>query len=82
MVECIAWAPDVAITHVAEAAGMQVSNIDISCYSHLIIMWLIQIKKGDPVPGPFLVSGSRDKTIRLWDSSTSVCLMTLVSHTH
>lgn len=40
----------------------------------------MQIKKGDPVPGPFLVSGSRDKTIRLWDSSTSVCLMTLTGH--
>ena len=30
-------------------------------------------------PGPFLVSASRDKSIRMWDVSTGVCLMTLVS---
>ena len=30
-------------------------------------------------PGPFLVSASRDKSIRLWDASTGICLMTLVS---
>ncbi|CAH3020215.1 unnamed protein product [Porites evermanni] len=31
-------------------------------------------------PGPFLVSASRDKSIRMWDVSTGVCLMTLVGH--
>lgn len=30
-------------------------------------------------PGPFLLSGSRDKTIKMWDVSTGMCLMTLVS---
>ena len=35
-------------------------------------------KKGS-TPGPFLLSGARDKTIRMWDVSTGVCLMTLVS---
>ena len=30
-------------------------------------------------PGPFLLSGSRDKTIKMWDVSTGLCLMTLVS---
>lgn len=29
-------------------------------------------------PGPFLLSGSRDKTIKMWDVSTGMCLMTLV----
>ncbi|NXQ29599.1 LIS1 protein, partial [Alaudala cheleensis] len=29
-------------------------------------------------PGPFLLSGSRDKTIKMWDISTGMCLMTLV----
>ncbi len=31
--------------------------------------------------GPFLVSGSRDKTIRFWDVSVGLCLFTLVSRT-
>ncbi|KAG7224621.1 hypothetical protein INR49_011374 [Caranx melampygus] len=31
-------------------------------------------------PGPFLLSGSRDKTIKMWDVSTGICLMTLVGH--
>lgn len=30
--------------------------------------------------GPFLLSGSRDKTIKMWDVSTGMCLMTLVGH--
>jgi len=32
------------------------------------------------LPGPFLVSGSRDKTIKIWEANTGVCLMTLVGH--
>ena len=43
-----------------------------------LVLCVPQAKKGDPAPGPFLISGSRDKTIRLWDVSTSLCLMTLV----
>ncbi|XP_044079810.1 lissencephaly-1 homolog B [Siniperca chuatsi] len=31
-------------------------------------------------PGPFLLSGSRDKTIKMWDVSIGICLMTLVGH--
>ncbi|KAK7506109.1 hypothetical protein BaRGS_00002831 [Batillaria attramentaria] len=30
--------------------------------------------------GPFLASGSRDKTIKFWDVSTGLCLFTLVGH--
>ncbi|UYV66934.1 PAFAH1B1 [Cordylochernes scorpioides] len=30
-------------------------------------------------PGPFLVSGSRDRTLKLWDISTGLCILTLVS---
>jgi platelet-activating factor acetylhydrolase IB subunit alpha len=37
-----------------------------------------QSKKGGPAPGPFIISGSRDKTIRLWDALTGACLFTLV----
>ena len=33
-------------------------------------------------PGPFLVSGSRDKTVKLWDIGAGVCLFTLVRIFH
>lgn len=38
----------------------------------------LQKTKGGPAPGPFVISGSRDKTIKLWDALTGVCLLTLV----
>ncbi|XP_037069147.1 lissencephaly-1 homolog, partial [Pollicipes pollicipes] len=31
-------------------------------------------------PGPFLASGSRDKTIKIWDAVSGQCLLTLVGH--
>lgn len=36
------------------------------------------MKKGAQL-GPFLASGSRDKTIKIWDVHAGVCLFTLVS---
>lgn len=36
-------------------------------------------KKGSH-PGPFLASGSRDKTIRIWDVTSGLCLFTLYGH--
>lgn len=30
--------------------------------------------------GPFLVSGARDKTIKVWDVSVGMCLFTLIGH--
>ena len=41
-------------------------------------LFLLQNKKSGK-PGPFLLSGSRDKTIKMWDVSIGLCLMTLVS---
>lgn len=37
-------------------------------------------KKAGGQPGPFIISGSRDKTIKLWDALSGLCLMTLVGH--
>ncbi|ESO91742.1 hypothetical protein LOTGIDRAFT_217241 [Lottia gigantea] len=31
-------------------------------------------------PGPFIVSGSRDKTMKMWDVGSGICLFTLVGH--
>ena len=46
-----------------------------------LVFWLhftIKVKKGQR-SGPYLISGSRDKTIKMWDVSTGMCLFTLVS---
>ena len=36
-----------------------------------------QVKKVQ-LPGPYVITGSRDKSIKLWDVSTAQCLFTLV----
>jgi len=36
--------------------------------------------KGKAVPGNFLASGSRDKTIKIWETATGVCIATLTGH--
>ncbi|CAG8614070.1 684_t:CDS:2, partial [Paraglomus occultum] len=35
--------------------------------------------KAEPTPGQYIVTGSRDKTIKIWDS-TGQCVRTLVGH--
>jgi platelet-activating factor acetylhydrolase IB subunit alpha len=39
----------------------------------------IDVRKGQR-SGPFLISGSRDKTIKMWDVSVGSCLFTLIGH--
>uniref|UniRef100_A0A8D2KU37 Lissencephaly-1 homolog n=1 Tax=Varanus komodoensis TaxID=61221 RepID=A0A8D2KU37_VARKO len=50
-----------------------------SSYSTILEATGSETKKSGK-PGPFLLSGSRDKTIKMWDISTGMCLMTLVGH--
>lgn len=63
-VECIAWAPESAFTSVVEATGGDNKRTT----------------GGSARAGPFLVSGSRDKTIKVWDVSVGICLFTLIGH--
>jgi len=37
-------------------------------------------KGNKAVPGNFLASGSRDKTIKIWEASTGMCVATLIGH--
>jgi len=39
-----------------------------------------KVYKGQQIPGNFLASGSRDKTIKIWETSTGQCIVTLVGH--
>ncbi len=48
----------------------------------LIVYPVTQVRAGDErakTPGCFVATGSRDKSIRLWDALTGVCLRTFVS---
>jgi platelet-activating factor acetylhydrolase IB subunit alpha len=36
--------------------------------------------RGNSAPGNFLASGSRDKTIKIWETSTGRCILTLIGH--
>ncbi|XP_033628104.1 lissencephaly-1 homolog isoform X1 [Asterias rubens] len=71
VVECVSWAPECAHPTINEAIGAEltlVNKIDGK-----------QTKKNQR-SGPFLVSGSRDKSIKVWDVSAGVCIITLTGH--
>lgn len=80
-VECISWAPESAFSSICEAAGSDVSQS--SLVSNGISKGTsstLQNKRNTGRSGPFLVSGSRDKTIKVWDVSVGLCLFTLIGH--
>jgi WD40 repeat protein len=49
------------------------------CLFHESSSAVLQGGKKSASPGPFLATASRDKTIKLWDISGGVCILTLVS---
>ena len=65
VVECVAWAPEAATQAINEAAREASGGGN---------------KNSGSYPGPFLASGSRDKTIRVWDVSSGQCLFSLQGH--
>jgi len=65
VVECIAWAPEAATQAINEAATAAAGGDNKNSFSHV---------------GPFLASGSRDKSVKVWDVSTGLCLFSLVGH--
>jgi len=67
VVECIAWAPESATAAINEACTESGSGSKSNSGSSSLI-------------GPFLASGSRDKSIKVWDVSSGLCLFTLVGH--
>ncbi|KAI9256790.1 putative platelet-activating factor acetylhydrolase ib alpha subunit [Helicostylum pulchrum] len=48
-----------------------------------VLEWLeanVKSSKDQPIPGQYIFTGSRDKTIKLWDAGTGQLLSTLVGH--
>jgi len=68
VVECVEWTPDSAQMSISEAATADA------------ISPTVPNNADAGRTGPFLISGSRDKTIKFWDISTGVCLFTLSGH--
>ncbi|CAJ0863448.1 16545_t:CDS:10 [Entrophospora sp. SA101] len=64
VVECAIFAPLVAYPLIRELIGVDKDP---------------KGNKDQPIPGQYIVTGSRDKTIKLWDS-TGQCLRTFVGH--
>lgn len=65
VVECIAWAPESATQAINEAATAAAGGDNKNSVTHA---------------GPFLASGSRDKSVKVWDVSTGQCLFSLLGH--
>ncbi|KAK4684340.1 platelet-activating factor acetylhydrolase IB subunit alpha, partial [Tremellales sp. Uapishka_1] len=64
VVECAVFAPVNAYTSIRELGGLTTTPGDIRAKS----------------VGSFVATGSRDKTIKLWDSQSGQCVKTLVGH--
>lgn len=83
VVECIAWAPDTASSAIMQSVETATTNGVAAASSSSITnnsnnsVDNIQQKTK---PGPYLCSGSRDKTIKIWDISNFQCLFTLIGH--
>ena len=62
VVECVEWTPDSAQMSISEAATADAMSPTVP-------------NNADAGrTGPFLISGSRDKTIKFWDISTGIFL--------
>lgn len=86
VVECLAWAPESATPSIREAA-MTAGSLDSAGSNNnsgggagTSSSTAAAASSAPGLNGPFLASGSRDKTIKVWDVSTGVCLFTLVGH--
>ena len=83
VVECIAWAPESATQAINEAANAAAGGDNKNRYFHYQYQPMRNRNKLNSSfshVGPFLASGSRDKSIKVWDVSTGVCLFSLVGH--
>lgn len=65
-VECIAWAPESAYANVLEATSPNQKSDRTTATT--------------TTGSSFLISGSRDKTIKVWDVNVGSCLFTLIGH--
>lgn len=82
-VECIAWAPEASFAAVCESAGNDVSVTSRTGFRDSEADCAFVVRSQNKLSnraGPFLVSGSRDKTIKVWDVSVGQCLFTLIGH--
>ncbi|KAI9209317.1 putative platelet-activating factor acetylhydrolase ib alpha subunit, partial [Polychytrium aggregatum] len=65
VVECVLFVPTTAYPYIRELVGAA----DVS-----------KSKDEQAVPGQYVITGSRDKSIKIWDVATGQCLHTLVGH--
>ena len=81
-VEVVAFAPLAAYAAIRELAGIPVSNP----FSHpsLFVLMTFHNQNTDRSrrPGMYLASGARDKTVKLWDTSSGQMLRNFVSLLH
>ncbi|KAI8612580.1 WD40-repeat-containing domain protein [Chytriomyces sp. MP71] len=65
VVECVTFAPELAVKTIRNTVGGGSAS---------------NKRTSEPPMGQYLVSGSRDKTIRIWDTVSGECVMILTGH--
>jgi len=68
VVECITWAPD-AVANSILGSTQQTADGRLG-----------KMNGGEPEPQAVLVSGSRDRSVRVWDVFSATCLFVLTGH--
>ena len=76
-VEVVVFAPATAYGPIRELAGIPVSFRPVAAFLSSINS-LAQNTDKSKRPGQYIASGSRDKTIKVWDTQTGQLLRTLV----
>ena len=73
VVECIAWSNDLAAQSIGESIESPTTNGPVTDT-------MVAAAASHKRYGPYLCSGSRDKSIKIWDATTLQCIHTLIGH--
>ncbi|KJE96121.1 platelet-activating factor acetylhydrolase IB subunit alpha [Capsaspora owczarzaki ATCC 30864] len=74
VIECVIFAPESSHLYLAEVAN------EVSAAGETGKSTPVAALGAPESLGPYLLSGSRDKTIKLWDLATNQCVLTLIGH--
>ena len=78
VVECAVFAPVVAYPAIRELAGLNVSQYEFEFDEPGSLQ--NSVEANNKTTGAYVATGSRDKSIRIWETSSGQCLRTLVRH--
>ena len=80
VIECCAFAPISAYAAIRELGGLGAVSIRVSMCGDDPDSMRLQASGRDTQPGVYAATGSRDKSIRIWDTASGQCVKVLTGH--